>query len=106
MVAAEAENKEAEPEAPVVVEAPAATEVSQGAPRKRRRGSVPTQPKVSKLTSYVWEHFTKYDRELFTNRDGEKVKAGHEKHALCVHCGADLKADSSFNGTSTLRRHI
>ena len=55
MVTTEAENKEAdaEPEALVVVEAPAETELSQGAPRKSRRGSVSTQPKVSKLTSYV-----------------------------------------------------
>ncbi|KAL6194473.1 hypothetical protein ACLB2K_035557 [Fragaria x ananassa] len=73
LVVAEDENKEAEPEAPIVVEAPAATE---------------------------------YDRDLFTNQDGKKVKVGHEKRGLCVHCGADLKGDTSFNGTSTLRRHI
>lgn len=54
----------------------------------------------------VWQHFTKYDRELFTHKDGKKVHAGYEKRALCIHCGADLKADSSYNGTSTLRRHV
>ncbi|KAL6219783.1 hypothetical protein ACLB2K_007542 [Fragaria x ananassa] len=109
LVAAEAENMEPEVEAPIeiVEEAPAATQTSHGVPKKRRRGPASTKPKPpSKLTSMVWQHFTKYDRELFPHIDGKKVHAGHEKRARCVHCGADLKADSSFNGTSTLRRHI
>ncbi|XP_004292023.1 PREDICTED: L-type lectin-domain containing receptor kinase IX.1-like [Fragaria vesca subsp. vesca] len=115
LVVAEAEmpeNKEPEvpePKAPieVVEEAPAATEISRGVPKKRRRGPASTLPKpASKLTSMVWHHFMKYQRELFTHRDGKKVHAGNENRALCIHCGADLKADSSFNGTSTLRRHI
>ncbi|KAL6142289.1 hypothetical protein ACLB2K_060572 [Fragaria x ananassa] len=109
LVAAEAENMEPEAEGPIeiVEEAPAATQTSHGVPKKRRRGPASTKPKPpSKLTSMVWQHFTKYDRELFTHIDGKKVHAGHEKRARCVHCGADLKADSSFNGTSTLRRHI
>ncbi|KAL6135458.1 hypothetical protein ACLB2K_067686 [Fragaria x ananassa] len=94
------ENKELEPEAPieVVEEAPAATKISRGVPKIRRRGSASTRPKpASKRTSMVWQHFSKYDRELFTQLDGKKVHVGHEKCALCVHCGADLKADSSFN---------
>ncbi|KAL6180362.1 hypothetical protein ACLB2K_047026 [Fragaria x ananassa] len=103
------ENKELEPEAPieVVEEAPATTEISRGVLKKRRRGYASTRPKpASKLTSMVWQHFSKHDRELFTQLDGKKVHARHEKRALYVHCDADLKADSSFNGTSTLRRHI
>ncbi|KAL6202553.1 hypothetical protein ACLB2K_026261 [Fragaria x ananassa] len=100
LVTAEAEmreTKEREPEAPieVVEEAQAATEISWGVPKKRR-GSASTRPKpASKLTSMVWKHFSKYDRELFTQLDGKKVHAGNEKHTLCVHCGAELKADSS-----------
>ncbi len=74
---------------------------------KKGRGSTLIGPKAaSKLMSVVWEHFRNYDRELFTHRDGKKVYVGHEKRAICVYYGVDLKADSSFNGTSSLCRHV
>ncbi|XP_061998870.1 zinc finger BED domain-containing protein RICESLEEPER 2-like [Rosa rugosa] len=38
--------------------------------------------------------------------DGKKEQVGFEKRAKCRYCGTDLAADSSFNGTSTLRRHV
>lgn len=38
--------------------------------------------------------------------DDKEVLVGSEKRAQCKYCNSDLACDSSFNGTSTLRRHI
>ncbi|KAL6537555.1 hypothetical protein OROMI_026089 [Orobanche minor] len=108
MVAAEAENKEpltVGPVAPVEVlkEVPTTAQVSKCVARKRKRS---TGPQISKQKSMAWQHFTKYDKKLFSYQEGKKVHAGHDKRALCNYCGADLKADSSYNGMSSLLRHI
>jgi hypothetical protein len=53
--------------------------------------------KKKKLTSWVWEHFTRYDVEVEQN-DGSIV---NQKWAKCKKCPHKAKADSS-NGTKAL----
>ena len=97
-------------EAPIEVEGveevPAPTQASQGGQRKRRRRGTSAATGTSRKKSIVWNHFEKQKRILYTEKDGKKVAAGHEQIAICIHCGGEFQADSTFNGTSSLLRHI
>jgi hypothetical protein len=57
--------------------------------------------KTKKLTSWVWEHFTRYDVEV-EQTDGSIAK---QKWAKCKKCAHKAKADSS-NGTKAFTNHL
>ncbi|KAK9939570.1 hypothetical protein M0R45_016262 [Rubus argutus] len=70
---------------------------------KRREKAAPRKPATR---SWVWDHFDKIKKPIMETIDGVEKKVGHETRAKCKYCSKDLACDSSFNGTSTLKRHI
>jgi hypothetical protein len=56
---------------------------------------------AKKLTSWVWEHFTRYEVEV-QEADGSIVK---QKRAKCLRCSHKAKSDS-YNGTKAFSNHL
>jgi hypothetical protein len=61
---------------------------------------------TSKERSWVWEHFSKFDKPIMEIIDKKPIQVGIQKRAKCNYCSTDLACDSYGNGSSTLRRHI
>ncbi|XP_062005703.1 zinc finger BED domain-containing protein RICESLEEPER 1-like [Rosa rugosa] len=74
--------------------------------KRKRVQKKKVKPLKPSSRSWVWEHFEKFDKLIYNTVDGKQVKVGHEVRAKCVYCFTELAGDSSFNGTSTLSRHI
>ncbi|XP_024179195.1 uncharacterized protein LOC112185224 [Rosa chinensis] len=107
-VSQQGEDKEParETEAADQTENEAPTQASRGSPQKVKKRRRESKTKRAAPRSNVWNHYERYDRTLYIEKDGKKEECGFEKRARCKYCSADLAADSSFNGTSTLRRHV
>lgn len=74
---------------------------------KPKRKKANEKNKKSRKTSWVWEHFTTYNKDLTTiNEHGEEIKCGHTRRAVCKYCKSDLNGNTNQNGTTTLQRHI
>ncbi|KAM5546469.1 zinc finger BED domain-containing protein RICESLEEPER 2-like [Rosa sericea] len=96
---------------PKAPEAPPTAPTSARPPRpskSKRKRAEKKAVKPLKVTarSDVWAHFEKFDRAIIEVVDGKKQEVGREVRAKCRYCETDLAGDSSFSGTSTLRRHI